>query len=385
MLNAKDILGHLRLNGFKFFTGVPCSFLKPLINCIIQYSDVDYIIAPNEGDAVCIAAGAYLAGNKCVVLCQNSGLGNMVNPLTSLNYPFKIPFLLFVTLRGEPMLQDEPQHELMGQITAELLSTLRIPWDFLPSEIENIPCAFSKAEQTMNNSGLPFAFIIKKGVFEKYPLNIKIEYLKPSEVGQIIGTFNNNNKQKMARIRAIELIKESSSKNDVLVFTTGKIGREAFSLGDESNQIYIVGSMGCASGIGFGIQNVLSEKRVIVVDGDGAAIMRMGIFSVIGYYKPKNFIHVILDNESYESTGGQDTTSITTDFSTIAAGCGYSKCWRVDEQDLLKRIIHNSNMSDGPYLVHVKVAKGSVSSLPRPKLGPEEVKNRFMKFLINNR
>ncbi len=384
MLNAKDVLNELRLKGFTFFTGVPCSFLKPFINCVIESHDVNYIIAPNEGDAVSMAVGAYLAGSKCVVLCQNSGLGNMVNPMTSLNYPFKIPFLLFVTLRGEIGIGDEPQHELMGQITSELLSTLRIPWDFLPSNIDNIPNALSKAQQNMNALGVPFAFIIKKGLFEKYHSNQKIDHSKPNKIGQIFGTFSVDRKN-MPRIKAIELIKDSTLVNDALVFTTGKIGREAFSLGDSSNQIYIIGSMGCASGIGFGIHNVIPKKRVIVFDGDGAAIMRMGIFSVIGYYRPKNFVHVILDNESYESTGGQTTTSTTTDFTTIAAACGYNKCWRVEEQEFLKQVVPNLKMSDGPYLLHIKVANGSVSPLLRPNLSPMEVKNRFMYFLRNNK
>ncbi|MBT6339629.1 MAG: phosphonopyruvate decarboxylase, partial [Desulfobacula sp.] len=170
MIQAQDFISACSSREYSFYTGVPCSFLKPLINYVIQSPDVDYITSTSEGEAVGIASGAYLAGHKAVVMCQNSGLGNTINPLTSLCFPFRIPILLIVTLRGEPGLNDEPQHELMGQITGELLETLHIQWDFFPDAPEKICTVLDRAEREMIKTGLPFALIMKKGDVAKNEL-----------------------------------------------------------------------------------------------------------------------------------------------------------------------------------------------------------------------
>ena len=383
MIKAEDFLRPLILMGYTFFTGVPCSFLKPVINYVIQSDDLDYIIASSEGEAVGIAAGAYLTGEKTVVMCQNSGLGNMINPLTSLNYPFKIPFLLIITLRGEPGINDEPQHELMGRITGKLLSTIGIQWKFFPDQAHKVVAELNEAKQLMEELSLPFAFIMRKGAVDTYPLTVKPKQSRLNENAEIFGKFACNKDKRMSRIDAIKVISEGISSDDAVVATTGKIGRELFSTGDKENQIYIVGSMGCASGIGFGVQITRSQRTVIVLDGDGAALMKMGAFATIGYYMPAKFIHIILDNGAYESTGGQATTSNGTDFSSVAAGCGYRKCWRVDNYKLLKQAILEAKKSRGPILIHVKVAIREVLNLPRPDLRPVEVKRRFMKFLAD--
>ena len=171
MIEANDFISACTSRGYTFFTGVPCSFLKPLINYVIQSPDLDYIAASSEGEAVGIAAGAHLAGRGAVVVCQNSGLGNTVNPLTSLDFAFRIPILLIVTLRGQPGLKDEPQHELMGQITGELLDTLRIKWTFFPNDPEMIENVLDQAQREMATTGLPYALIMKKGSVAKSDLN----------------------------------------------------------------------------------------------------------------------------------------------------------------------------------------------------------------------
>ncbi|MDY7038277.1 MAG: thiamine pyrophosphate-binding protein, partial [Thermodesulfobacteriota bacterium] len=254
MMKAENFLRPLILMGYTFFTGVPCSFLKPIINYVIQSDDLDYIIASSEGEAVGIAAGAHLAGEKAVVMCQNSGLGNMINPLTSLNYPFKIPFLLIITLRGEPGINDEPQHELMGRITGKLLSTIGIQWKFFPDQANKVVAELNEAKKVMEQLSLPFAFIMRKGAVEPYPLTVKPKQTRLYENVEIFGNFTCNKDKMMSRIDAIKGIRESISSDDAVVATTGKIGRELFSMGDKGNQIYVVGSMGCASSIGFGIQ-----------------------------------------------------------------------------------------------------------------------------------
>ncbi len=381
MIQSQDFISACTSRGYTFYTGVPCSFLKPLINCVIQNPDVDYVTATSEGEAVGIAAGAYLAGCKAVVMCQNSGLGNTINPLTSLCFPFRIPILLIVTLRGEPGLNDEPQHELMGQITGELLETLHIQWEFFPDELEKIGTVLDQAESKMAKTGLPFALIMKKGNVHKTDLkSIGTAILKPQKVS-LEGRFNNNPEKRMSRFESIKIIREAFCNDDAIIATTGKIGRELFTLGDTKNQLYVVGSMGCAAGIGFGIQHVRPKQRVIVLDGDGAALMKMGTIATIGYYKPEQFIHIILDNETYESTGGQQSVSPSVDFCKIAGACVYLQCYRTDTKNDLLNAIRSVKRLSGPSLIHVKVSSSSASDLGRPTLKPYQVKERFMGFL----
>lgn len=380
MIQANNFISACISNGYTFFTGVPCSFLMPLINYVIRSPDVDYITASSEGEAVGIATGAYLAGRRAVIMCQNSGLGNMVNPITSLNFPFRIPLLLIITLRGEPGLEDEPQHELMGQITGKLLDVLRIPWTFFPNKTEAVGAVLVQAHSEMAKTGLPFALIMRKGdvgetVLPHYDIKSNQSLVKP------VGKFRHKPEDRMSRIDSIKIIRETLSSDDAIITTTGKIGRELFALGDAKNQLYTVGSMGCAAGIGFGVQYVKPNQRVVVLDGDGAVLMKMGTLATIGSNKPEHFIHVILDNEVYESTGGQRSVSSTVDFCQIAAACGYKKCYRADTQHTLIRALHLTEDNSGPSLIHVKVSSRSEPTLGRPTIKPFQVKERFMKFL----
>lgn len=383
MIQANDFISACMSHGYTFFTGVPCSFLKPLINHVIQSSDVDYIAASSEGESVGIAAGAYLAGCKAVVMCQNSGLGNTINPLTSLCFPFRIPILLIVTLRGESGLNDEPQHELMGQITERLLDTLRIPWSFFPDEPENVEQVLERAESEIAKTGLPFALIMKKGSVTK--TNLLYNYTKSKQSEAVPeGEFQSKPENRMSRFESIKIIREAFGDDDAFVATTGKIGRELFTLGDTKNQLYVVGSMGCAAGIGFGIQYVKPNQRVVVLDGDGSVLMKMGTLATIGHYKPEQFIHIVLDNEAYESTGGQQSVSPSVDFCKIAAACGYLQCYRADTKHDLIHALHATKENPGTSLIHVKVSRGSDSRLGRPTLKPFQVKERFMSFLAGD-
>jgi len=381
MIQAGDFISACVLRNYTFFTGVPCSFLSQLINCVNQNDELNYVAATSEGEAVGIASGAYLAGRKPVVMCQNSGLGNALNPLASLNFPFRIPVLLIITLRGELGLNDEPQHELMGQITGKILDTLRIPWSFFPDNKKGINKIMNQAEREMEKSKLPFALIMRKGDVSNVDLEPASLAVSGSNKIFIEGKFKVNPKKRMLRIEAIKIIRDGFSCKDVFVATTGKIGRELFTLGDNENQLYVVGSMGCAAGIGFGIQHVNSKQGVIVLDGDGAALMKMGTIATIGHYKPRRFMHVILDNEAYESTGGQSSVSVSVDFCKIAGACGYSRCFRADTKNDLINLIKSVKKLSGPILIHIKIKNDSLSDLARPKLKPYQVKERFMMFL----
>jgi phosphonopyruvate decarboxylase len=384
MLQAEDVISICKSSGYSLVAGVPCSFLKPLINCAIDRPDINYITASSEGEAVAIASGARLAGHKAVVMCQNSGLGNMINPLTSLNFPFRIPLLMLITLRGEIGLQDEPQHELMGKITDNLLDDIHVPWEMFPSELEEAQAAIERSEMEMKSSELPFAFIVRKGTIEKKDLLSEDEERLAPQKYEAKGRFVCKSGERMKRAEAIKIVKDIISEKDAIIATTGKIGRELFTLGDSDNQFYVVGSMGCASGIGFGIQQVHPNQGVVVLDGDGAALMKMGTIATIGHYQPPKFIHIIFDNESYESTGGQSTVSSTVDFCKIASACGYKESWGIDTRDDLGSILQAVKEVQGPHLIHVKVAGGSSRELARPNLKPSQLKERFIAFLQSN-
>ena len=379
MISADFFLAECRLRGHTFFAGVPCSFLKPLINTVIAEPTVDYVAAASEGEAVAIAAGAHIAGRNTVVMCQNSGLGNTVNPLTSLNYPFRIPTLLIVTMRGEPGIKDEPQHELMGQITSHLLETLHIPWEYFPQSQDALVTTLDRAAASMEQIKLPYALVMRKGSIAESKAVKPEPEIRTRKPGSVDGDFGNLSTCRMSRIQAIETIEHQTSDEDVLIATTGKIGRELFTLGDKENKLYVVGSMGCASGIGFGIQFVRPQQRVVVFDGDGAMLMKLGTLATIGAYQPQGFVHILLDNEAYDSTGGQSTVSPSVDFAAVAKACGYKQCFRCATSPDLTDVLTRIKKMTGPFFVHVKVSKGSATGLGRPELKPFQVKERLMR------
>ena len=380
MIQADEFVQPALERGYSFWSGVPCSFLTPFINYVIGSPDLEYVGAASEGEAVGIAAGAYLAGRKTVVICQNSGLGNAVNPLTSLNHIFKIPTLFITTHRGEPGLKDEPQHELMGQITGDLLTTMQIPWEVFPTESAEVVPALERAEASMAETGRPFAFIMKKGTVADFPLG---DQPRPSvaPMRAPCGNFEREPSDRMPRMEALRIVRDTVGPDSALLGTTGKIGRELYTLGHRPNQLYVVGSMGVASGMALGVHLGASGSRpVVVLDGDGAALMKMGTLATIGQQAPERFLHVIIDNEAHESTGGQATVSAGIDFATIAAACGYRNTWRADTEESLRAAVAEATEAPGPNLVHAKVALGSSDDLGRPKVTPAEVKDEFMRW-----
>lgn len=378
MIQAEYFFDILKNNGFGPLVGVPCSILKPLINYAKSAESLEYIPVNNEGEAVAFASGAYLAGKMPVVLMQNSGLGNCVSPLTSLNYVFRIPLLLVITLRGEEGIADEPQHELMGKITFDMLELMRVAHDYFPKQKALVGPGLDKAVGAMRRNTLPYALVMQKGGVEK------VEAIPSAMVPFARGKLFQNDETKIIRLKrmdAISMIAESFGAEALFISTTGKISRELFTLHDRENQFYVVGSMGCASSIGLGLARYQSSKKVIVLDGDGAALMRLEALVSVGHYRPPNYVHVVLDNESYESTGGQETLSASVRFDEIAIGCGFASAVTVYGKEKLLACIKNASESPGPHFIHVKVTKGSSSDLGRPTIGPVQVKERFMNYI----
>ncbi len=375
MMDASACVQRLHTAGFGLFSGVPCSYLKPLINQVIDSDTIRYVGATNEGDAVAIASGAALGGLGAVALMQNSGLGNAVSPLTSLNHVFRIPILLLITLRGEPGgPADEPQHELMGAITTAQLELMQIAWRYLPNTIDALDAALSEATDHMQRTGRPFAFVVRKDTIAPYALAARNTSCRspgtvPSASDQVLGS----------RRDALKAIQSGCSDRDVVIASTGYSGRELYALDDRHNQIYMVGSMGCASSLGLGLAIARPQHRIVVIDGDGALLMRMGALATIGYEQPDNLLHIVLDNGMHESTGGQSTVSGTVDLVQAAAACGYPAVFGVDSlESLTQRVASRDNRLT---FLHGRIRPGVPDQLPRPTITPAAVAARLRDHL----
>lgn len=377
MIPARSFIQATQNLGFGLYTGVPCSYLTSFINYVIDSPSLRYVGAANEGDAVAIASGAELAGVPSIVMFQNSGLGNAVNPLTSLNQIFKIPILIIVTWRGQPDgAKDEPQHQLMGQITPQLLELMQIPWEYFPTEVDEIQPTLERAVQIMRNDKTPYALVMKKGSVESCSLNSNLQVKSYSLTAT---SAKLESKSSFSRHEMLKTIQTNIQNNDILLATTGYCGRELYAIEDNQNQFYMVGSMGCVSSLGLGIAISKPQQRVIVLDGDGAALMRLGALATIGYERPTNLIHILLDNQCHESTGGQATVSHSIDFSAIASACGYEKVACVSTPEELENYLKSS--SEKLTFLYIKIKSGIPEKIPRPKITPPEVAQRLRQFL----
>jgi len=376
MIEADSFLRPAIEAGFDFYTGVPCSFLTPIINRVISDAGLDYVGAASEGEAVAIAAGAWLAGRGTVVMCQNSGLGNAVNPLTSLNYPFQIPTLLIVTWRGGPGIDDEPQHQLMGPITPALLDVIKVPHRMFPSSDNEIPGALAEAKETIAETSLPFAMIMEKGAVKDDGIDVaEVAVPNPGSKKDLC-----SGSSRPGRVPAMERLLSILPDEAAIVATTGFTGRELFTVADRPQHLYQVGSMGCAAGMGLGIA-VNVDRPVVVLDGDGAALMKLGTLGTIGAYAPKNLIHIVFDNGAYESTGGQPTVSPSVDFAGAAIACGYPQAYSCDDLTGFETAVSAALELPGPHLIHMRVSRGTIDGLGRPKITPADVARRFKAFL----
>lgn len=347
MISPKDFVTSLKKRGFRSFTGVPCSFFQAAIHCVIDDRELRYTIMPNEGSALAFAAGAQMAGAPTALMIQNSGFGNLVNPLTSLNMIYGIPCLIFISGRAYGV-KDEPQHEIIGKTMGPALSAFGVRYEDMPEELEAFQDSLDAACEYMETQRQPFVFFVRRGTVDDAVMN------RPAGANY-----------PLKRIDAIRIVSEAIGKDDYVVATTGKPSRELFSVSDRSKNFYMQGSMGHAASVGLGVALNKPEKKVIVLDGDGAVLMHMGALSSIGYYKSLNFYHIVLDNEAYESTGNQDTTSASTDFKAVAKACGYARAEEAKTADELKNQLKFLLTSRGPILLRVKINRLPTADIPR--------------------
>ena len=373
MLNCKEFFDLLHENKIDFFSGVPDSLLKFFNSYILDNVDQNqHIITANEGNAIALSSGYHLATKKIgLVYMQNSGLGNAINPLVSLSDKevYGIPVLLLIGWRGEPNEKDEPQHQKQGKITLELLETLDIPYEILTKDIEDTKIKLLSAIKYMNKFNAPFALVVKKGTFEKY------EQINESQQNY-----------ELSREKAINLIIDNLDEQDVVVSTTGMISRELFESRTQKNQKHetdflTVGSMGHASQIALGIAISNPKKQVFCLDGDGSVIMHMGSLGIIGSKQLKNFKHIILNNESHDSVGGQPTVGNIINFVSLAKSCKYKNSFKVLTEIELNKKMLKLKSDDGPILLEIMVNRGNRKDLGRPTKTPKENMNLFMNFL----
>jgi phosphonopyruvate decarboxylase len=373
MLNPNTFIETLQKHDINFFTGIPDSLLKSI--CAYLQDNIsaeNNIITANEGAAVGLASGYYLStGEIPLVYMQNSGLGNIVNPLLSLTDKevYNIPFLMLIGWRGEPNVKDEPQHVKQGKITIPLLETLCVKNEILSQEQSNFELQLKKALSHISATKEPFAFIVRKNTFEEY---------------QLKKTKQNNNL--MNREEAIKLTVDSIEKDAVIVSTTGMISRELYEYRESRNEghekdFLTVGSMGHASQIAFGIALQNKKRKIYCFDGDGSVLMHMGAIPVIASLKPHNFTHIVFNNGAHDSVGGQPTVGFNIQFPELALSCGYNYAYSVSTQDALRKVLIALKEKKGTVFIEIKVKKGARKNLGRPKNTPVENKIAFMNFL----
>ena len=373
MISCENLFEVFKKNDLLFFTGVPDSTFKDWMKFLVDEHGerLTNIIACNECEAVAIAAGYHLAtGSIGVVYMQNSGEGKIINPLTSLCDPevYSIPVLMLIGWRGEPGEKDEPQHKKMGRVTIPLLETLEVPYELLPDNIEEAGKVISEMKRKAEETKAPVAIMIKKKTFEEYEAkkNLKTNH-------------------EMTREEAIKILVDNLDSSEAIVSTTGKTSRELFECkaakGERPRDFYTVGSMGCSVSIANSIALQKPSKGVFVFDGDGAVLMQMGALSTVGHYKPKNLYHIVFDNASYDSTGGQPTVSPDVDFGKVALACGYKSAKTVEEKAELENAVKEIKSSEGPQMLIIKVNKGARKDLGRPTYTPIENKEAFMESL----
>lgn len=373
MIEPKEVYDSFIQNGIKFFTGVPDSLLKDFCSYISDNAgNENHVISTNEGSAIALAAGYYLATSQpALVYMQNSGLGNSVNPILSLadSEVYGIPMILMIGWRGEPGKKDEPQHVKQGRVMLGILDAMELPYFILDKDSDNINELIQNAVRLSCEKNSPVALIVREGAFKKYDLK-----------------NNDTNNYTLSREETIGLLIENLDGDEIIISTTGKASRELYEYRERKNQSHekdflTVGSMGHSSQIALGIAFQKKNKKVYVIDGDGALLMHLGAAAVCGTAAPDNFRHILINNGSHESVGGQPTAGFKVNFLEMAKACGYKSSSSAETRDDVLKEIGKLKSEKGPLFLEIKVNKNSRSDLGRPTASPCQNKEIFMKYL----
>ena len=373
-MDAQHLLAACRDAGIDFYTGVPDSQLKGLCDTLYATLGVggEHIVAANEGNAIGLCAGHFLAtGKPALCYMQNSGLGNAVNPLASLmdGQVYAMPCLMVIGWRGEPGVKDEPQHVKQGQVTLSQLELLDVPYMILDKQMteEAFDEAFAqlRAHLAANRTA---AIVVRKGGLT---CSLKPEYRNASE---------------MTREEAVGIIARLAGTKDVFVSTTGKLSRELFEMREAAGQghardFLTVGSMGHASSIALGVAMAQPTRRVWCLDGDGAALMHLGAMAVIGQRQPGNLVHVVINNGAHETVGGMPVCEGGMNLCAMAMAAGYRSVSRADSPETLLRAVDAAMVGGGLAFIEVMCAVGAREDLGRPTTTPQENRDALMQFL----
>ena len=360
--------------GADFYTGVPDSQLKALCDYLMDRYGIDphhHIIAANEGNCTALAAGYHLATGKVpAVYMQNSGEGNIINPLASLanDKVYAVPMLFVIGWRGEPGVHDEPQHIWQGMVTIRLMEDMDVKTYVVSPETTAGELRAQMEEfRSLFAAGKQAAFVIRKGALT---FDRKVKY---------------RNEYAMNREEVIRRIAERAG-GDPVVSTTGKISRELFEARTAAGQSHAtdfltVGSMGHCSSIALGIALNKPDARIWCIDGDGAVLMHMGAMTVIGEQAPENLIHIVINNGAHETVGGMPNAARSADLVAAAKACGYPYAVSVDSYDALERELTLAAQRGTLCLIEAKCAMGARADLGRPTTTALENKRGFMEYL----
>lgn len=375
MIRPEFFVNTLKEHDIDFYAGVPDSLLKNICAYITDNLPADHnIIAANEGGAMGIAAGYHLATGKVpVVYMQNSGEGNIINPLASLTDKevYNIPVLLVIGWRGRPGVKDEPQHVKQGKVTTGLLNVMGVNYAILPKDEIEAAKQIKIAVDFMKATNECYALVIEKDTFDSYKLqNVEVNNLT------------------IAREEAIRKVAASIEDTACIVSTTGMISRELFEARTAWNQgherdFLTVGSMGHASQIALGIALQKPERKVYCFDGDGASVMHMGNMAITASMNCKNYVHVVFNNGAHDSVGGQPTVGLKIDLCGVAKAVGYKATYSVDSMEQLDVTLTDVKNAEGPVFLQVCVKKGNRKDLGRPTTMPIQNKEALMEFLNN--
>ncbi|MEG0762997.1 MAG: phosphonopyruvate decarboxylase [Oscillospiraceae bacterium] len=357
MINTSVFMQTLASVGYEKVLSVPCSFLKYPINYAVNTGN--YIPVANEGEAVAISAGMALANKKSIVFMQNSGLSNAMSPLTSLNAIYKIPCLMVIGYRGSS--KDEPQHKLMGKITEKLLDDMDIKYEILSLEQDEALAQAKRAAEYIEKSNKMYCLLVKKDTFEAVELKDSAQ-----------------SKSNLMRCELLEILAQSRDNNTIIVTTTGFTSRELYQLEDNKQNFYMVGSMGCASSIGLGLALANPNKKVVVVDGDGAFLMRPSILPVLSAQRPQNFMHIVFSNETYESTGSQPLPKMQFTLSEMMKLVYRENTFCAANVNEFSKAIKDFLAKPSFTGLYAEIKSKCMDNLGRPTQTSEELKERFL-------
>jgi len=378
VIKPKQFFDSLNENSVHFFSGIPDSLLKNICAYITDNTEKqNHIIAANEGNALSIGIGYHLATGKIpLIYMQNSGLGNIVNPLLSLADPdvYSIPMLLMIGWRGEPRVKDEPQHKKQGRVTIAMLDSMEVPYEIISPDknIEDVESILQKMLNQSKQEKRPCAILIKKGVFDTYKFKSESIYDCP-----------------LSREQTIKIIIDNLDKSDIVVSTTGVTSRELFeyrknTTTDHYRDFLTVGGMGHTSQIALGIALQKRNRKVYCLDGDGSLIMHMGTLAINASMNCSNFKHIVFNNSAHDSVGGQPTVGKHIDMQIIASAAGYKWSKTANTENEIISSIKELSKIEGPAFLEIQVKKGFRKDLGRPSISPLNNKEIFMNFIAND-